>query len=121
MTEVDQTVTEPEPERDDEADRIHSISELNAKVDALAGRLEQLFTRKPSRDPAEAEQSRSVADEVKAELAKLKAAEKAKADREAERGKLAELEAKVKHVTERPPREYRKSTRFMGWLGEDDK
>lgn len=66
------------------------------------------------------EETTSVASEVKRELEKLRAAEDRKRERDAEKGKLAELEDKVRKVTEKPPREYRKVTRFMGWAGDDE-
>jgi uncharacterized membrane protein YdbT with pleckstrin-like domain len=100
-----------------------TVSELAGKVDRLIDLVTPLV--KPGEGGGEGgeggeAEAPSVAAEVKRELEKLKRAEMAKAERDAEKGKLADLEEKVKKVTEKQPREYRRSTRFMRWAGDDE-
>lgn len=102
----------PEPVSDEP-----TVKELAGKVDRLIDLVSG--GARPSQAEAEPEPP-SVRAEVQAELKRLKQAEQAKAERDAERGKLAELEDKVKKVTEKQPREYRRSTRFMRWAGDDE-
>jgi hypothetical protein len=100
---------------------------LEAKVDALAGQVEQLFSmfRRGSGDRGSetepAAEDLSVAAEVQRELGKLHAEEESRR-RETERdAKVEELSGKVAAIPERPPREYRRATNIMGWAGKDDR
>lgn len=96
--------------------------------DERIGRLESavneiltLIKGKPAADRTDVDdEDERMALVMRKELAKLKASEDRKAERDAERGKIAQLEDTVKKITEKPPREYRKVTRFMGWAGDDE-
>ena len=92
-----------------------TLEGLNAKVDGLAAKLDRLLSGPAPAAGSPAEAERSVAQEVRDELAKLQQAEARKRESAAKAGKLADLEAKVKKITEQPPQEYRRSTRVMGW------
>lgn len=59
-----------------------------------------------------------IAAQVEAAVRKVQAADKAKEVEAQREARLAELE---KRVPERKPREYRRVTKFMGWLDDDDK
>jgi hypothetical protein len=93
-----------------------TVKELAGKVDQILGILAGNGRGEPEADP----EPPSVKAEVKAELERLRKAEQAKAERDAEKDRLTAVEEKVKKVTEKPPREYRKSTRFMRWTGDDE-
>ena len=102
-----------EPAADDgEAGRIHTLDTIAEQLRELK---EAVFGGKGSPGSESEPEGAPVADEVRRELARLKAAEdrkKAAAERD---GKVAELEEKVKAIAEKPPREYRKiTTRLWG-------
>ena len=107
----EQPDTAPEPEGDGgygehETSRVRSLDDLHDKVDKIFGKL--FGDGEKAAEKAEAE-PRSIAAEVRAELAKLKRAEdrkKADDDRAAE---VEELKKKVA-AQEKPPKEYRKIT-----------
>jgi DNA repair ATPase RecN len=98
-----------------EAEHAHitSLEQVLAKLDKLLG-----GSDKPGATP---EEHSPVSAEVRAELAKLKAAEDAKAREEARDRDLNEVKQKVEKIPERRPREYRRATSLMGWVTEDDK
>lgn len=96
-----------------------TLAEVSAKVDRLADAVSGLLASDHTTGGPSPE-DRSVAAEVQAELKKLQAAEDRKKRAEAQSGKVAELEAKVKKMAERKPREYRKITRMMGWVTDED-
>ncbi len=105
MSEPDET-TAPAPDSDDEASRIRSLDDLHDKVDRI---FSKLFGGGEAEVKKAEEEPRSVAAEVRAELAKLKRAEdRKKADDDRE----AEVEERKKKVAaqEKPPKEYRKIT-----------
>lgn len=95
------------------------------RVDALSGKVDQILSflsggkSEGAGTESEPEAPADVAAEVRAELAKLKAADERKAARDKEKSdaenRLKAVEDKVK---EQPPREYRKVTNFMGWSDE---
>ena len=97
-----------------------TLAEVSAKVDKLAEAVAGLLASDHTTGGGPSPEDRSVAAEVQAELKKLQAAEDRKKRAEAQSGKVAELEAKVKKMAERKPREYRKITRLMGWVTDDD-
>ena len=95
-----------------------TLDGVNAKLDKLADLVEGLLSRQDSAGhPAVSNEDRSVAEEVKEQLAQLKKAEDRKARADSQSAKVAELEAKVKKVAEKPPKEYRRITTFM-WGGD---
>ena len=97
-----------------------TLAEVSAKVDKLADAVAGLLASDHTPGGGPSPEDRSVAAEVQAELKKLQAAEDRKKRAEAQSGKVAELEAKVKKMAERKPREYRKITRLMGWVTDED-
>jgi hypothetical protein len=117
------------PAQPDQPDQAAPGGGLEAKVDALAGKVEQLFSmfrrgggdRGSETEPAAGQEELSVAAEVQRELGKLHAEEESRR-RETERdAKVEELSGKVAAIPERPPREYRRATNIMGWAGKDDR
>ena len=114
-------VSEPatEPPGDGEPERIHSLDDLVAKVDKLFDWMQGNKDAEPRAAEPEGEPA-SVAAEVQRELAKVKAAEERKAARDREKAehdaRLAAVEEKVK---EKPPAEYRRVTKWMGWTGDE--
>ena len=113
-TTAETTTTDGEPER------IRSIDDLAAKVDKLFEWMQGNKDAEPRAPDAEPEEPTSVAAEVQRELAKVKAAEERKAARDREKAehdaRLAAVEEKVK---EKPPAEYRRVTKWMGWTGDE--
>jgi hypothetical protein len=96
-------------------DRLES---LESKVDGIVETLKKILhtdseTSVETVEP-EAEEP-DVASQVKAELAKLKAAEDRKAKAEARDKEMDELKETGAKIKEKPPREYRKVTQFMQW------
>jgi hypothetical protein len=110
--------TEPGPETGEtQGDRIGT---LEGKVDQILDRLASLIPghhAEPAADETEGEAP--VAEQVKAELAKLKAAEDRKARADKRDGELAELRQKVEQIREKPPKEYRKVTTAVWGRDED--
>jgi len=105
-----ETPAVPEPTSDEP-----TVKELASKVDQILGILGG------GKDEGEGEvEPPSVKAEVQRELTRLRKAEEAKAERDAEKAELAELKEKVKRVAEKQPREYRRSTRFMRWTDDDE-
>lgn len=99
-----------EPDHDAEPDRIRTLDSIAEKVDKLWDMLkggDGAAKAGPEPEPA------SIGDEVKRELARLKAAEDRKKAADAKDGRIAELEEKVKRIAEKPPKEYRKVTQRM--------
>lgn len=103
----------------EEEGRIHSLEELSEKVDRILAALPGLGQGGSEPEPEPAADPKA---EMRAELAKLQAAEKRKQAREQEKaateGRFKAIEEKLK---EKPPREYSRVTNFMGWRGDDDK
>lgn len=71
-------------------------------------------------DSAQAADAAS-ADATRQAVAEIRRREAAKKRRAAEAGRLDRVEAAVQAIAEKPPREYRKATRFMRWEDEADK
>lgn len=116
------TETTPPPAPAEPAEGEPTIAKLDEKVDKLADAVRALLDGggKGSSEPELSDQDRDTASLVREELAKLKQAEDRKARKDAEAGKLADLEGKVKAITEKAPREYKRVTRWMGWTGDDE-
>jgi hypothetical protein len=106
-------------EHEDQAAGEHSgpptLEGLAARVEGLAAQLDRLLSGPAPAAGTAAAAERSVAQEVRDELAKLQQAERRKQTAAAEKTKLADLEAKVKQITEQKPVEHRRSTRLMRW------
>lgn len=122
---MSETQTEPAapaegPPTGAEVEADSTLAELRSDVRDLAEAFRGLFTGRGAATPPVGEDG-GVAAEVQAELKKLQAAEDRKARAAGQAGKVAELEATVKKLAERKPREYRRITQLMGWVGEDDK
>jgi hypothetical protein len=70
---------------------------------------------------AEPDEPASMTAEIRREVERLRQAEAAQ-QKDAERDQaVRDLSEKVAAVPERQPREYRKSTRVMGWATEEDR
>ncbi len=107
-----------------EETRIATLESIVEKLDRLS---EAVFGGGKKDDPAPAPAAKAedgdgegVGAEVRKELARLKAAEDRKKRADEQAGEVAALKEQVKKITERPPREYRKVTRMMGWAGDDE-
>jgi hypothetical protein len=116
MADAPETEAVPEPSGDDTP----SLAEVNSKVDSIIDTLKRLLPGHGEEPPAaEPEpETPSVAAEVRAELAKLKQAEERKAARENDKSRLDDVEATVKKIAERPPKEYSKITNAV-WGRQD--
>lgn len=102
----------------------HDETVLDRLVKAV-GELKDAITGKPQAGetaPVQAspEPGEGIGAEVRREVEKLSAAERRRESREAHDQAHADLAAKLERVVERVPREYRRSTRWMGWVTEDD-
>ena len=118
MSETDTTTPAPETAPAVPEGHPDTLDGVNAKLDKLADLVEGLLSKEDSAGhPGVSNEDRTVAEEVKEQLAQLKKAEDRKARAENQSAKVAELEAKVKKVTERAPKEYRRITTFM-WGGD---
>lgn len=95
---------------DTETGRIHSIADLNEKVNEILSKIGSLG-RGPRQ--TQADQSADVAQQVKSEVGKLKAAEDAERRRQGLRGEIDALKEQVKTLSERAPVEYRRITKWM--------
>lgn len=104
----------PEPEQST-GDRPAWGDALAAKVDSLADAVRAFVTGTPSGgQPGQAEQGEDVAAQVRAEVGKIKEADERRRGRES---RLDQIEQAVRKIAEKPPREYRRVTKF--WWGED--
>lgn len=119
-----ETPAAPDVPPPSEASADERISALDAKVDAILGKLGSLLPGGngggTESSPEPATEPPSIAAEVRAELKKLKAEEDRKARADADLD--ARVDAKVKeHVRERKPKEYRKITSMIWGRDEDEK
>jgi len=114
-------MSSPAPEAPQAETPAQETAPLEQRVDNLSDKVDQILAHlKPGGSEAgtetDPEPAADVAAEVRAELAKLKSAEQAKAKRDQDKAdtesRLAAVEDKVK---EKPPMEYRKVTNWMGW------
>lgn len=106
--------TETSPAAEPASSEPSALDKLEAKVDKLAQAVERLMSGGKSEPTGEDQaQAASVADEVRAELARLKQAEDRKSRRDADSKRLDEVEAKVQKIAEKPPREYRRITQRL--------
>ena len=118
MSETDTTTPAPETAPAVPEGHPETLDGVNAKLDKLADLVEGLLSRQDSAGhPGVSNEDRSVAEEVKEQLAQLKKAEDRKARSEGQSARVAELEGQVKKLAEKPPKEYRKITTFM-WGGD---
>jgi hypothetical protein len=88
-----------------------SLEAVNDRLDELMEKVSQLGRRRPS---SAAERGTDVAEQVRGEVAKIKAAE----SRQGQGDRLGALETAVKAITEKAPKEYRRITRVL-W-GDDE-
>ena len=102
---------------DSEEGRITTIQSLADKVDKLWDMLTS-GDKKP--DTTEADQPASMAAEVRREVERLRQAEGAEQAAAQQAADVADLKEKVA-ASERQPREYRRSTKIMGWADERDR
>jgi hypothetical protein len=107
------TSTEPAAP-DIEADRVKTLGEMIREEIAKA-----LGNHGSVESAAEPDQP-DVAAETRREVARLKAEEDRKAQREARAARVDAAVAKMEAIKEKQPREYRRSTRFMGWVDKED-
>jgi hypothetical protein len=114
--------TEPDADETEETEETGSggisLDGLNSKVDNLIGKVEALLkggTGTRSR-ATRADEAADVASQVRSEVGKLKTEEKREAART---GRLADLEATVKKLTEKAPVEYRRITTIL-WGDPDE-
>ena len=99
-----------------------TVAELDRKVDHLAEMISKLLGGGGHEAPQEAAPEAPPVDigaEVRKEHAKLKAKEEAEARKKAEDD--AALTDKIRKVTEKPPREFKRATERMGWVGPNDR
>ena len=101
-----------------------TVAELDRKVDHLAEMISQLLGgggrgAPPDATPEPEPEPVDVGAEVRKEMERVHAKEEARAKREAEAD--ASLTEKIKKVTEKPPREFKKATERMGWVGPNDR
>jgi hypothetical protein len=113
---------EDTPALDALADKVDKLADTVAslvdKVHGKAAEHEAGKLDRPTRTAETAQQhAASLADEVQAELAKLRKQEAADAEHAALTAKVGKLE----RAAERPPREYRRVERAMGWVRDDDR
>lgn len=107
----EQDTETPAPEGSEEK----RIDTLEQKVDRILSMLSG-GGKDDAGSESEPEPAADPKAEMRAELAKLQAAERRKAARDAEKqaneDRLKKIEEKL---TEKPPREYKRSTKFMRW------
>jgi hypothetical protein len=106
---VEQETEDQEPEEQEEP---HSLSAINDKIDALAEKVERLVSRGTSRGSTgtKASEAADVAEQVRAEVSKLKTQEDASA---ATNDRFDKIEKGLKKLAERPPIEFRKITQML--------
>ena len=109
--------TPPAPGAGDggESGRIHSIQDLSDRIDEVFN----LLRGRAGRRGGQADDDAAVSERVKSEVARLREADAAEARRKGDDDRIGKIEEGLKAITERPPVEYRKVTRFM-WGDPDD-
>lgn len=113
----------PPPPEDPETGRIQSLREQDARIDGLSEKIDKILgiiggspsaTAVP--ETTAADQPSSLAAEIRAQLDKRDADARAAADKDTQSKTLAELAAKVKELSEKPPAEpVRRRHKIMGW------
>ena len=101
-----------------------TVAELDRKVDRLAEMISQLLGGGGHDAPQAAEAAPEaepvdVGAEVRKEMDRLHAKEEARKKKEAEDD--ANLTNKIRQVVEKPPREFKRATEAMGWVGPNDR
>jgi hypothetical protein len=104
------------------ADKVDKLADTVAGlVDRLHGKAASHEADKLDRPTRTVEGTRehaaNVAEEVRSELAKLRQQEAAETKAKETSARLA----KVEKAVEKPPREWKRRHRFMGWVTDDDK
>lgn len=98
------------------------VNTIEDKLDKVLGMLTGGGDKPAESDEPEEDAKSVAAREARAEVQRLAKLEQAKKSRDDEKAaaeaRIAAVEEKVK---EKPPREYRKITKWHGWVGEDDK
>ena len=121
-------MTEPNaetPTPPSEGEGTPTVAELAQRVDQQDSKLDRVLELLGGggRDaPTEATPEPEPVDvgaEVRREMERLHAKEEARAKREAEDD--AKLTDKIKQVTEKAPREFKRATERMGWVGPNDR
>ena len=119
MTEQPQTEEHAPEHEGTQGDRLEAVE---SKLDGVIETLKKILHPGDGEAPAAAEpaaEEPDVASQVKAELAKLKAAEDRKAKAEARDKEVDELKETVKKIKEKPPKEYRRVTNLIWGRDED--
>jgi hypothetical protein len=109
----DEAVEQEAPETETgEQEEPHSLGAINDKIDALAEKVERLVSRGTSRGSTstKASEAAGVAEQVRAEVGKLKSQEDASA---VTSDRFDKIEKGLKKLAERPPIEFRKVTQFL--------
>lgn len=113
--------TTTEPAAQPEASEEKRIDTLESKVDRILDMLSGSGSSGPGSETTTEEPPVDPKAEMRSELAKLQAAEKRKqAAAEARERNESRLKAIEEKLTEKPPREYKRSTRFMRWEDKKD-
>ena len=113
---------QPETPPPAEGEGTPTVAELDKKVDHLAEMISQLLGgggREAPTDATPEPEPVDVGAEVRKEMDRLHAKEEARAKREAEED--SKLTDKIKKVVEKPPREFKRATERMGWVGPNDR
>ena len=114
---------QPEAPPPAEGEETPTVAELDKKVDHLAEMISQLLggggREAPQETAAPEAEHVDVGAEVRKEMERVHAKEEARKQREAEADSA--LTEKIKKVTEKPPREFKKATERMGWVGPNDR
>lgn len=121
-TETEQQASDSTPTLEALSDKLDRLAATVAGlVDSLHGKASEHEEAKLNRPSRTAETTREHADslaaEIRAELSKLSAQEKAEQRTKDMEGRLA----KAEKALERAPREYRRVERAMGWVRDDDR
>ena len=100
-----------------------TVAQLDQKVDRLTELVERVLGGgghdAPQANAAPEAEPVDVGAEVRREMQKLHEKEQRQAAKEAEDD--AALTDKIKKVVEKPPREFKKATERMGWVGPNDR
>lgn len=107
-----------EPAADGEAERVQSI---DARFERLEAMIRDAIGGGSEPAPEEPEAAPDVKAETRRAVAEVKRREQAKAARDKENAEReSRLAAVEQALKEKPPREYRKVTRFMRWEDKDE-
>lgn len=122
---MSETGEQPREAGDGEAARISTLQQISDRLDALARRVEAMASgggghgpaepgqRRPA-GPTQAESAEQRRAEIREQLAELRSQEKAAEEHASVLDRLGKLEK----AAERPPRQFRRIERAMGWVRE---